>query len=317
MKLETFYRNVVETAIANDPRGRKAVERDLEDAKKTFDELKDKDRPYFDEDTLWNPYGDTRLLHGDPETEVACFMVGIDMETPELLLADRLREKGRSIDLVLAHHPEGMGLNGLPAVMALQIDLFAELGVPLHAAEGLMLDRMKEIGRKLMPGNQWRPVDAARLLDIPYACFHTVADNMVATYLQNRLDKAAPRRLEDVVDLLMEQPEYRQGKKEGAGPTVLVGAEKRRAGKIVVDMTGGTGGHKNLIGELADKGVDTLVCMHLGDEHRKQAESRHLNVVIAGHIASDTLGLNLLFDAVLTDDMDLIAASGFRRVRRK
>ena len=34
--------------------------------------------------------------------------------------------------------------------------------------------------------------------------------------------------------------------------------------------------------------------MHISEEHRKEAEKSHLNVVVAGHISSDNLGLNLL-----------------------
>ena len=38
--------------------------------------------------------------------------------------------------------------------------------------------------------------------------------------------------------------------------------------------------------------------MHISDEHKKEAEKHHINVVIAGHIASDNLGMNLLLDSV-------------------
>jgi len=36
--------------------------------------------------------------------------------------------------------------------------------------------------------------------------------------------------------------------------------------------------------------------MHLSEEHFKNAKDEQINIVIAGHIASDTLGLNLLLD---------------------
>jgi hypothetical protein len=42
-----------------------------------------------------------------------------------------------------------------------------------------------------------------------------------------------------------------------------------------------------------------------------------LNVVVAGHIASDTLGLNLLLDEVEKGGaLDIVGASGFERIRR-
>ena len=45
--------------------------------------------------------------------------------------------------------------------------------------------------------------------------------------------------------------------------------------------------------KLSRTDVGTVVCMHLSEEHIKEAEKNHVNAVIAGHIASDNLGINL------------------------
>jgi len=63
-------------------------------------------------------------------------------------------------------------------------------------------------------------------------------------------------------------------------------------------MTGGTEGSKDIFQSVALSGINTIVAMHLSEEHRKEAEKNHINVIIAGHIASDTVGLNLLLDRV-------------------
>ena len=317
MRLDDFYRKAVACGMANDLRGAEAVQRDLDDARKRFDKASEDDKAYFDPETLTNPYADTRILRGDGDVEFGSVLVGVDIDVGELLLADRLREKGRAVDLVLGHHPSGPALARLGDVMGLQVDVLADLGVPLHIAEDLMDDRSKEVGRKLLPNNHTRAQDAARLLDMPFMCAHTVADNMVATYLQRLLDEKQPHRVEEILETLLEQPEYRDGKKSGFGPTVLVGSKERRAGKIFVDMTGGTSPHKDLIRHLAENGVSTLVGMHMSDDHRKQAQEHHLNVLIAGHIPSDNLGLNLLLDATLDDGIEIIECSGFRRVERR
>jgi putative NIF3 family GTP cyclohydrolase 1 type 2 len=57
--------------------------------------------------------------------------------------------------------------------------------------------------------------------------------------------------------------------------------------------------------------------MHLSEEHFKKVKSANLNVVIAGHISSDTLGLNLLLDRVEKEEkFEITDCSGFRRIRR-
>jgi len=58
--------------------------------------------------------------------------------------------------------------------------------------------------------------------------------------------------------------------------------------------------------------------MHLSDEHRKKAEKHHLNVVIAGHISSDNVGINLMFDELQKKGkLKILPCSGFRRFNRK
>jgi putative NIF3 family GTP cyclohydrolase 1 type 2 len=58
--------------------------------------------------------------------------------------------------------------------------------------------------------------------------------------------------------------------------------------------------------------------MHLSEEHFKHAKDEYINVVIAGHIASDAIGLNLLLDELQKIDkgIKIIPCSGFVRVKR-
>src|SRR3989304_3668343 len=212
----------------------------VEKDKKKFEDLKRKDKPFFDSERLVNPYSDTRVLYGDPEREVKTALVGIDMEGGEILPPERLKQKGVPIDLVIAHHPEGRAMSALSDVMGMQSAILVKYGLPVHVAEDLMDERIKEVERRLLPANHTRAVDAARLLDVPFMCVHTPADNAVATYLQKFLDDKKPVYVSDVLDSLREIPEYKGASGETIGPRLVTGSDKRRAGKIFVDMTGGT-----------------------------------------------------------------------------
>ncbi|KAF0185638.1 MAG: hypothetical protein FD164_203 [Nitrospirae bacterium] len=317
MNVADFFSKAIAIGIEHDPRGPEAVRLELARVRKEYDEMKQKDRDFFDIDRLENPYSDSRLLAGTPSIEVKTVLLGIDIDTGELLLADRLKERGVPIDLVVSHHPGGRALANLSAVMAMQADIVSSFGVPINIAEGVMESRMNEISRRVMPINHTRVSDAAKLLNLPFCCLHTPADNMVATYLQRIFEEKKPHTLDDVVELLLEIPEYQEAAKVNAGPRVFLGSKKRRAGRIFVDMTGGTEGSKDIFESLSLSGVNTIVGMHLSEEHRKEAELRHLNVVIAGHVASDNLGINLLLDGILQDkQITVLECSGFRRFPR-
>ncbi|MDD5129943.1 MAG: NGG1p interacting factor NIF3 [Candidatus Omnitrophica bacterium] len=266
-------------------------------------------------------FPDSAILFGRPDLEIKKIMVGIDIEVAELLLADRIRQK-QGLDLVFAHHPEGKAYANLHEVMRLQVDLLIQAGVAQKTAFRLMEERISEVQRRILPQNHTRPVDAARLLNMPFMNMHTPADNHVYRYLEGifRQKTKQPRLLEDVVKVLNTIPEYQLAQKFNTGPRIILGNPKRPAGKILFDMTGGTEGSKDVFDKLYKAGIRTLVAMHLGDEHFKKVKDANLNVVIAGHISSDTLGLNLLLDNIerhAKQDFQMIACSGFTRIKRK
>ncbi len=317
MKIREIYEYVIARGIEKDPRGAEAVAEQLEKEKKRYEELKEEEKKDYDTDRLVNPYSDTRVLFGDPEAEVRRMMVGVDIEVGEVLLADRLGEKGKPVDLIMSHHPEGKALAALHDVMHLQEDLLARYGVPINVAEGIMASRIAEVKRGLMPINHNRAVDAAKILGIPIMSAHTVADNQVASFLQELMDKEQPKTLGDIIKLLKTIPEYAQAVKFNAGPSIVVGSKERRAGKILVDMTGGTSGSQDAYAKLSQAGVGTLLVMHMSEKHRKEAEKNHVNVIIAGHMASDSLGMNLLLDGIEQRGVEIITCSGLIRHKRE
>ena len=83
-------------------------------------------------------------------------------------------------------------------------------------------------------------------------------------------------------------------------------------------MTGGTEGSKDIFQKLSQAGIGTILAMHLSEEHFRKVRAEHINVIIAGHIASDSLGLNLLLDKLeKRQKFSIIECSGFKRVKRK
>lgn len=318
MKIVDLYQKAITLGIENDPRGREFVLEELRIKRRDFEKLSEKEKLFYDLENLENPYPDSRILYGDGQKEVQNILIGIDIDVGEVLLAETLRNKNIPIDLIISHHPCGRAYASLYSVMYMQADILQRIGIPINIAENLMENRIKEIERKLLPINHTRAVDAARLLKIPFVCLHTPSDNMVATYLQRQFDDKKPYNLDDVIDILLEIEEYSEGYKNGAGPKILIGSKNRKAGKIFVDMTGGTEGSKEIFNSMSLSGINTIVAMHLSEEHRVEAEKNHLNVVIAGHIASDNLGLNLLLDSLFEDsDINIYECSGFRRVNRR
>ncbi len=321
MKTQDIYNLAVKMGIASDLRGADFVQKLLQRNKEKYGKLSDKEKQEFDLDSLENPYSDSRILNVSDNREIKRILFGIDVEPAEILLAKELGniciEQGRSIDLIISHHPLGRGLATLADVMSLQCDVLNLYGVPINVAEGLMREKVGEVARGVNKANHQRTVDTARLLGFNLICLHTSCDNLAAKFLKEKIEAKELHTLGDLVDLLKEIPEYKEAIKIGAGPKIFVGSPESRCGKIAVtEITGGTEGSPKIYEKMAQAGIGTVVGMHVSEEHKKEAETANVNIVIAGHMSSDSLGINLFLDELEKRGIEIIPCSGLIRISR-
>lgn len=313
MKAREIYNLAVQMGISADLRGKDSVAKVLQRTKEKYEKLSPKDRGDFDLESLENPYSDTRVLNIADDREIKKIMVGIDIEPAEILMAKELG----GIDMIISHHPLGKALANLHDVMALQAEVLSLYGVPINVGEGLMREKISEVARGINKVNHQRTVDAAKLLGFNLACCHTVCDNLVAKFLKEKIEAAKLSRLEDIINLLKEIPEYKEAGKIGVGPKIFVGSPDASSGKIAItEITGGTEGSPKLYEKMAHAGVGTVIGMHVSEEHKKEAEAAHINVVIAGHMSSDSIGVNLFLDELEKRGIEIVPCSGLIRVKR-
>ncbi len=317
MTIQQIYDLALEMGIDSDPRGKTGVDKFLKRIKKEYEDLSKEKKKYFDSESLTNPYGDTRIFVGDPKIEVKKVLAGIDADAAEVILADRLNQKGLGIDLVIGHHPVGIGLVGLHEVMDLQVDSFANEGVPINVMHTLMMQRQDDVKRKIHPTNHNQIVDTARLLEIPLMNLHTAWDNLGDEFMKKYIAKKTYHTVGDVLDHMMDLPEFQEAARGKNEPAIVSGTPNTRVGKVSVMFTGGTNPSKEIYIELAKAGVGTLIDMHIPEEALKELKKRHINVITAGHMASDSIGANLFLDELESRGIEVIPCSGLIRVNRK
>ncbi len=315
MLLSEYYRLAVEEAKKVDPRRGAELDSALLRTRKAYDKLDARERELFDADSLWNPYADSRVLYDDGR-DITTAMWGIDITPSEVLIADRLKERGKRIDALIGHHPRGRAQASLYKVVSIQESMMRSWGVPITSAEGIVAPRMQEVMCATHAVNHAQTVDACRLLDIPFMCLHQPCDLLGQDFMQRLMDERAPERLDDLLGALAEIPEYQNGIRECNPPEVFTGGRDRRAGRVAVKFAGGTAAPKEMYEQLERSGIGTVVCMHVPESHIEEARKHHVNIVVAGHMASDSLGCNLLADRFESEGLDIIPCSGFHRVRR-
>ena len=313
MRIRDIYNLTIQMGIGADFREEEGIRKFLESKRKKYEKMSEEERKEFDKEGLKNPYLDSRIYHIAEDKEIKKVLVGIDIEPAEILMA---KEIG-GIDLIIAHHPLGKGLAHLADVMDLQCDVLNFYGVPINIAEGLMKERIDEVARGVNKLNHQRTVDAAKLLGVNLMNSHTPCDNLAAKFLKELIEKKKPERIGELMDLLKEIPEYEEAMKIGAGPKIFVGDKENRCGKIALtEITGGTEGSPKLYEKMANAGIGTVIGMHISEEHKKEAEAANLNVVIAGHMSSDSLGINLFLDELERKGIEIVPCSGLIRISR-
>lgn len=313
MTIKQIYELAIKLGIENDFRDKKEIDHLLSRRKERYEKLTKKQKGLYDQEDLTNPFSDTRILCGNEKKEIKRVMVGIDISGDEALLAKQFG----NIDLLISHHPSGKALAGLDDVMHLQADILAQYGVPIAVAQGLLHPRIEEVGRGLSPGNHNRTVDLCSLLNMPYICVHTPTDNMVAQFLKQGIEKRNPKYVGDLMDFLLEIPEYQEATRRKLGPKLFSGSRDNHCGKIALtELTGGTEGAPEIYERLVQAGVSTVIGMHLSEKHTQKAKESHINAIIAGHMSSDSIGVNLFLDHLEKARIEIIQVGGFTRVSR-
>lgn len=313
MKTIEIFNLAIEKGIEKDLRGSEKVNSLLKRRNEKYLKLNEEEKTFFDKEALTNPYMDSCIHNIALDKEIKKVLVGIDIDSGELLLADKLKD----IDLVIGHHPVGKGLSWLSDVMNLQIDILNKYGVPVNQAEKITKERISEVARSVNGANHMQVVDLARLLNLNYMNVHTPIDNLAADYLKDLLEKENVEYLGDIIKIFEKVEEYKEAMKIGTGPKIFVGNEDNRSGKIALtEITGGTEGSSKMYEKMAQAGIGTIIGMHMSEKNRREAEAANINVIIAGHMSSDSLGMNLFLDELEKQGMEIIPCSGLTRVKR-
>jgi len=223
-----------------------------------------------------------------PGEDIKKVLVGVDMDTAELLLAKEL-----GYDCVVSHHPKNTNPD-IVDEMDNHIIKLEKLGVPRNKSQKALAPRKDELSYVFHVGNTRRSESAAKLLNMPYLSLHTPADVIGEAMVQKHLDeKFADKpetKLEDITKALEEIGEYKNSARK---PVIRVGSKDSYAGRIYVLMSGFTGPGAPILKQYFEAGVGTLVLMHIPEKDVKELKEHGVgNVVVAGHMSSDSLGMN-------------------------
>jgi len=315
MTVRELYEFSIEKGMEMDPQGMEELVRQMEEARAEYERLDERGRLLFDTERLHNPFGDTRIVYGDENGEVRRIVCGIDITGAEILMAERLRDQGKPVDLVVAHHasPIGGGLGSRRDTIWPQVKMLTDFGVPRHKAEKLI--RANAAGEQRSLNYQVNQV--AEAVGMPLMTIHSPADAYLLQEGMGILTKEEPKTVGDLVDICDSWPEVRWMMERGQGTEVAVGNRRDPLGKVYPCFYGGWNPTREVFEAICEAGCGTLWVVATSEDLNEVARKSHVSIVVVPHGPADARGLNGLFDDAMErfGEFEVIACSNYARVR--
>jgi putative NIF3 family GTP cyclohydrolase 1 type 2 len=217
-------------------------------------------------------------------------MIAIDVGTAELMLA---RDLG--CDAVIAHHPIGVASVNFYKVFDRHIDYMVEHGIPKATAKQAVLKLKERVATRAHADIYSEVVGAARLLKMPLVNLHQPCDEYMRQVIWRAIDSGKKEYVSDIVKSVGNIPEFRRA---ATKVEVRYGSEKNRAGHWALVVAAGTNGGYPIAKAYFEHGVTTVIYLHVdyADLTKLREDKLVGNLVVMGHLAGDSIGLNALAD---------------------
>lgn len=256
----------------------------------------------------WNRMPFDSAIH-NKGTNIRKALIAVDVSTAELFLA-----KNAGCDAVIAHHPIGASSMGFHRVFDRHVQFMIQNRVPENAARNVVKNLKRRIQIKSHANIYKQIVDAARILKMPLVNVHQPCDEFMRRVILKKIRNCKKEhKVSDLLKLVEEIPEFKNAANR---PLITLGSAKNNVGQVALVVAAGTNGGYPIAKLYYEHNVSTVIYLHIdpGDAAKLKADKVRGNLVILGHLAGDSIGLNALADklelkGIETVRMGIISAS--------
>lgn len=213
-------------------------------------------------------------------------LIAIDVGTAELMLARQL-----GCDAVIAHHPLAVAHVNFYKVFDRHVDFMVEHGVPKKIA-GEAVEKLKERVETRNHADIYSAVvGAAKALGMPLVNIHQPCDEYMRQVILKAIKSGRTEYVSDIVKSISKIPEFRHA---ATRVQTRLGSEKNKAGRWALIVAAGTNGGYHIARAYFQHGVSTVIYLHVdyGDLTKMREDKLEGNLVVMGHLAGDSIGLN-------------------------
>ena len=148
-------------------------------------------------------------------------------------------------------------------------------------------------------------VAAAEKLKMPLLNIHLPCDELMRQTILAHLGTSKINVVSDLKDAIEKIDEFRNSETEIQIP---YGDSSSKTSKYALVIAAGTNGGYHVAKAYFDYGISTVIYLHINGEDlaRLKEDKVNGNLVILGHLAGDSIGLNLLSDALEKDGIEIV-----------
>jgi len=241
-----------------------------------------------------------------PGRDINRVIFSIDPEPSLFYLAKKL-----DYDLVISHHYTSACIDAWKVFLK-HVDQMVSVGIPREEAEKAVKDKLlalKIIGH----ARNYDLVDSiARALKMPFMNIHNPLDEIGRRIMQETIDKYVKGKekvvVKDVIDALYTLREFKVAKTR---ILLGVGREDNAVNKVVVSHGALTNGGYEVAKTYFKYGINTVVYIHISPSDLMRLRKDNVgNLIISGHIASDSVGINPFLDRLEKEGLEVLRLGG-------
>lgn len=228
-------------------------------------------------------------------------LITVDVSTSELILA-----KNIGCDVVIAHHPIGVSSMEFHRVFDRHTQFMIQNGVPDNEARNAVSRLKRRIQIRSHANIYKQIVDTAGILKMPLVNIHQPCDEFMRRIILEKIkDHEHHHKISDLLKLIDEIPEFNNAVSR---PIVALGSAKSNVGRIALVLAAGTNGGYPIAKLYYEHGVSTVIYLHIDptDAAKLNDEKIRGNLVILGHLAGDSIGLNALADKIELEGVETV-----------
>jgi hypothetical protein len=224
-------------------------------------------------------------------------LLTIDADPAIIMLA-----KEQGYDAVIAHHPIGKSLLNFHKVFDRHIQYMLSYGVD----EELAIKAVNALKQKVMLRTHTsiytHTIAVAEMLDMPLLNIHLPCDELMRLKIIDVLDNI--EKVSDIINNIKKIPEFANADTE---PLVVYGDADNKVNRYAIVIAAGTNGGAEIAKLYFVADIDTVVYLHISNEEiaKLKASTIDGNLVILGHLAGDSLGLNIFADVLEKEGLEV------------